>query len=62
MLGCKPSSFPMEQRHRLCNDSGAPFPQPERYRHLMGRLIYLTITRPELCYSVHILSQFLQAP
>lgn len=28
----------------------------------MGRLIYLTITRPDLCYAVHVLSQFLAKP
>ena len=28
----------------------------------MGRLIYLTFTRPELSYIVHILSQFMQKP
>lgn len=32
------------------------------YRRLIGRLIYLTITRPDLSYSVHILAQFINAP
>ena len=33
---------------------------PTKYRWLVGRLIYLLNTRPELCYSVHILSQFMK--
>ncbi|KMT06637.1 hypothetical protein BVRB_7g158040 [Beta vulgaris subsp. vulgaris] len=52
----------MEQNHRLGHDTGDLFDDPERYRRLVGRLIYLAVTRPDLAYSVHILSQFLQAP
>ncbi|PKI32774.1 hypothetical protein CRG98_046822 [Punica granatum] len=59
LLGSKPSYFPMEQRHGLSSDSGSPISKPTRYRRLIGRLIYLTITRPELSYSVHILSHIL---
>ena len=33
-----------------------------QYRRLVGRLIYLTITRPNLIYAIHILSRFMQAP
>ncbi|PNY16822.1 retrovirus-related Pol polyprotein from transposon TNT 1-94 [Trifolium pratense] len=62
MLDSKPSTFPMEQNQKLALDTGPAYSDPPRYRRLVGRLIYLTITRPEITYSVHILSQFTQSP
>nr|XP_021852182.1 uncharacterized protein LOC110791730 [Spinacia oleracea] len=52
----------MEQNHRLAYAEGDPFAYPKQYCRLVGRLVYLSVTRPELSYSVHTLAQFLSAP
>ncbi|CAH9121069.1 unnamed protein product [Cuscuta epithymum] len=62
LTGAKPVGFPMIQNHSLQSDSGPLFSDPERYRRLVGKLIYLTLTRPDISYSVHILSQFMHQP
>jgi hypothetical protein len=62
LLGCKPSAVPIALNHKLASITGPVFTNPEQYRRLVGRFIYLTITRPDLSYAVHILSQFMQAP
>ena len=62
LLGSKSVGFPMEANYKLALPDRPVIKDPTRYRRLVGRLIYLTITRPELCYAVHILSQFMQAP
>ena len=47
----------------MCSsDLGIPFEDPSRYRHLVGSLVYLTVTRPDIAHAVHILSQFVSAP
>lgn len=56
VLGCKPASFPMEQNHKLALTEGTLLEDPEKYRRLVGKLIYLTNSRPELSYFLHILA------
>lgn len=53
---------PIEQNHSLASVTGPLLENPESYRRLVGRLIYLSFTRPDLAYVVHILSQFMHKP
>ncbi|KAG7547669.1 C-5 cytosine methyltransferase [Arabidopsis suecica] len=62
LLGCKPAGSPIDQNHRLPLASGALLADPHTYRRLVGRLVYLLATRPDLTYAVHVLSQFMTAP
>ena len=64
LLGCQPLSVPVEQNHMLLSvDPSEPLhDDPVRFRRLVGRLVYLTITRPDLCYAVHVLSQVMHKP
>ncbi|XP_072071634.1 uncharacterized protein [Arachis hypogaea] len=62
LLGAKPASTPMEYTTSLSKASGSPLPDATIYRRLVGRLLYLTNTRPDLSYSVGCLSQFMDSP
>ncbi|CAM8884293.1 unnamed protein product [Rhodiola kirilowii] len=62
LLGCKPSSLPMDTKHKLSLSTSPAIADPTKYRRLVGQLIYLTVTRPDLAYSVHILSLFMHEP
>ncbi|RVW51926.1 Retrovirus-related Pol polyprotein from transposon RE2 [Vitis vinifera] len=61
-LGCKPANTPMEANIKLTQDDGEPLKDPELYRRLIWKLLYLTITRPDLSYVVNRLSQYLANP
>lgn len=62
MLDCKPMDTPMDPNVKLVPGQGEPLKDPERYRRLVGRLNYLTLTRPDISFAVSVVSQFLQAP
>jgi hypothetical protein len=59
LLACKPSKFPMDSNLRLSKHEGLLLDDPTSYKRLIGKLLYLTITRPDLVYSIQVLSQFM---
>ena len=50
-LGVKSCSSPMVPSIHLTRE-GETFEDPERYRRLVGKLNYLTITRPDIAHLV----------
>ena len=61
-LGSKLVKFPMEKNLRLSKYEGKPIADPAQFRRLIGRLLYLTLTRLDIIYAVHRLSQFVSWP
>ena len=62
MLDCKSVDTPMDPNVKLVPSQGELLQDPGRYRRLVGKLNYLTITRPDISFPVSVVSQFLQSP
>ena len=62
MLDCKPVDTPMDSNVKHVPSQGELLRDPGRYRRLVGKLNYLTITRPDISFPVSVVSQFLQSP
>lgn len=62
MLDCKPSSIPMIPNLKLSKQDGELLEDREMYRRIVGKLMYLTITRPDITFAVNKLCQFSSAP
>ncbi|CAL2250997.1 unnamed protein product [Prunus armeniaca] len=61
MLDCKPIDTPSEQNHKLGLYPDQVPTNNERYQRLVGKLIYLAHTRPDIAYAVSAVSQFMHA-
>ena len=59
-LGVKPCSSPMVPNVCL-NREGETFEDPERYRRLVGKLNYFTVTRSYIGHSVSVESQYMSS-
>ncbi|PRQ41825.1 putative RNA-directed DNA polymerase [Rosa chinensis] len=62
MLDCQPVETPMEMNHRLGEWKDQVPTNKSRYQCLVGKLIYLSHTRPDIAYAVGVVSQFMHAP
>jgi hypothetical protein len=62
LLGSKPVTTPLDPAIKLCHDEGKPFEDISQYRRLIGKLLYLTNTRPDIAYATQQLIQFLHKP
>lgn len=62
LLAAKPDTTPMAKGTRLSKDQGTPLLDLEQYCRLIGRLIYLTTTCPDISYAVQQLSQYMTNP
>ena len=62
MLDCKPVDTPMDMNVKLVPSQGELLRDLGRYRRLLCKLNYLTITRPNISFPVNVVSQFLQSP
>lgn len=49
----------MDQNHNITQLSGTPLSDLTPYRQLIGRLLYLTLTQPEISYTIQVLSQYM---
>jgi hypothetical protein len=62
MKDCNPCQTPMEPRLKLSKHSTANAVDNTQYRSVVGSLRYLLHTRPDLCYSVGIVSRYMERP
>ncbi|KAK1418428.1 hypothetical protein QVD17_27572 [Tagetes erecta] len=65
LSGCKPAKTPIEQHYAVvnfCKTHSDLLENVSGYQQLLGKLIYLSHTRPDISYAVQYLSQFMHKP
>ncbi|KAK3003662.1 hypothetical protein RJ639_020169 [Escallonia herrerae] len=62
MLACQPVDTPVEEGLKLRIESNQVPVDKGRYQKLVGRLMYLAHTRPDLAYALSIVSQYMHNP
>uniref|UniRef100_A0A2P2MWT8 Retrovirus-related Pol polyprotein from transposon TNT 1-94 n=1 Tax=Rhizophora mucronata TaxID=61149 RepID=A0A2P2MWT8_RHIMU len=62
MTACKPASTPIDQNVKLGKAEEDVAVDRATYQRLVGRLLYLSHTRPDITYAVSVISQFMHNP
>ena len=62
MMDCKLMTMPMNSNLKLLSDDSSEAFDPTVYRQVIGSLMYLVNTRPDICFAVNTLSQYMVAP
>ncbi|CAL8138644.1 unnamed protein product [Prunus armeniaca] len=59
---CKSVTTPLVATEKLAKDDGSGAANEEQYRSIVGSLLYLTATRPDIMYASSLLAQFMHCP
>ena len=62
LLGCKVADTPIEPNVKLQPAKPEDVVNRDRFQRLVGRLIYLSHTRPDIAFAVSMISQFMHSP
>jgi hypothetical protein len=62
MKGCNPVNTPMEQHIKLLPGKPELVSNATKYKSIVGSLRYLVNSRPDLAFSVGMVSRFMEAP
>ena len=63
MVDCKSVTTPMELNFKLCGSVAGPeLGNPTEYRQLVGALMFLVNSRPNICFALNTLSQYMVEP
>ena len=62
MKNCKTTATPMNQKDKFSKEDGIARVNEEKFRSLIGCLLYLTATRPDILHATSLLSRFMHCP
>ena len=61
-MDCKAMATPMASNLKLLSDASSESVDATMYHQMIGSLMYLMNTRPDICFAMNTLSQFLTDP